>query len=187
MQLLFMMQILWCIGFQAFAQQIQLVKDQSQLNWTGKAAFSAYTLNGTVQAQSGVLEVVDNDIIVAKFVVDMPTIDAEIGQLVTHLRSKDFFEVEKYPEATFILTKPIDLSTTSAKAYGNLTIKNKTEPVALLLNKIQKTNKGWHVVGKAVIDRTKFGIYYNSPNYFKKLRENAIADKFELTFDLLFQ
>jgi len=185
MRLLFIFLILFFVVNQPFAQQFKLDERKTELNWTGKAAFNSYSLSGTIQAKSGTLEMTDNGITAATFVVDMPTIDAEIAQLVKHLRSKDFFQVKKYPETTFVLTKPIDW--TAKKAYGDLTIKNKTQPVVLTLSSIKKTGAGLEINGSATIDRTAFGIYYNSPNYFDKLKENAIADAFELNFKLAFR
>ncbi len=184
MRLFFIFLISFFVVNQSFAQKFNLVNNQTKLGWTGKAAFNSYSLSGTIQAKNGTLEMADNQIVAANFVVDMPTIDADIAQLVKHLHSKDFFQVKKYPEAQFELTKPIDLS--AKTAYGNLTVKGQTQPVALTLNNIKKTSAGVKLSGSATIDRTTFGIYYNSPNYFDKLKENAIADEFEFTFELVF-
>ncbi|MBM6993932.1 MAG: polyisoprenoid-binding protein [Prevotella sp.] len=48
-----------------------------------------------------------------------------------HLRTADFFEVEKYPTMTFKSTKFVATSKKTGKIYGNLTIKGVTKPVVL--------------------------------------------------------
>jgi polyisoprenoid-binding protein YceI len=59
---------------------------------------------------------------------DMSTIkdDAAKAKLETHLKSTDFFDVVKYPTATFTVT-----SATAAQVKGNLTMKGVTKPVTL--------------------------------------------------------
>lgn len=48
-----------------------------------------------------------------------------------HLRSADFFDAEKYPYLTFQSTRVEMLDETSAKLYGDLTIRDVTKPVVL--------------------------------------------------------
>ncbi|MFT5617313.1 MAG: hypothetical protein ACI85I_000529 [Arenicella sp.] len=38
-----------------------------------------------------------------------------------------------------------------------------------------------------IIDRTKFGITYNSPSYFEKMKDQAIADEFTISFNWVFE
>lgn len=48
-----------------------------------------------------------------------------------HLRSADFFDVEKYPTMTFKATKAVMQTKTRGKLYGTLTIKDITRPIVL--------------------------------------------------------
>lgn len=158
---------------------------QSQLTWTGKAAFSAYALSGTIQMETATILVEDEKIKSGNFVFDTKSIDGEIKDLIRHLKSKDFFQVKKYKTAVFELTT-IKLSEEKQWiAEGNLTIKNTTKPVAFLIDQNIAEDQ-LTVKGKAIINRTKFGITFNSPSFFEKMKEQAIADDFELNFELVF-
>ena len=58
------------------------------------------------------------------------SVDTAVAPRDAHLRTADFFEVEKYPSITFKSTK-IRKSNTSYIADGNLTIKDVTKPVSI--------------------------------------------------------
>ena len=167
------------------AQNWTFQPNQSQLNWTGKAAFSAYALSGTIQLKSAEITMGNENIQLGKFVVDMKTIDSEMKDLTKHLKSKDFFEVKKYKTTVFELTQ-IKLSEENQWiAEGNLTIKEKTKPITFLITQ-SIVDSQLLVKGKAIINRTDFGITFNSPSFFEKMKDQAIADDFELNFELMF-
>ena len=70
-------------------------------------------------------------------------------------------------------------------AKGQLTLKDKTQTITFLIQQVVK-RKELTIKGKAIINRTDFGITYNSPSYFENLGDQAIADEMELTFELFF-
>ena len=168
------------------AQDYTLNTEKSSLNWTGKAAFNTYSLSGTLNASSGNLTIKDKELEKTNIVIDMKSLDAENKDLKKHLREKDFFEVKKHNKATFVLTSPIDLSNSSTIAKGNLTVKGITKVYSFPLT-ITKTGNSYQVSGTLKINRTDFKIYYNSPNYFEGIKQNAIADHFDLKLDLVFE
>ncbi|MEL6674081.1 MAG: YceI family protein [Bacteroidota bacterium] len=167
------------------AQTWLLEVKQSQVDWTGKAAFSAYSLSGTLSPAWANFTLADGTMTSAQLTINMKSLAASDKDLQKHLRSKDFFEVKKYPKASFTLTEPVKLAPGEAKLSGRLTIKGETHPIQFTAL-MAKEQGQWSLKGKMVIDRTKYGIYYNSPNFFDNLKGQAIADEFELAFDLRF-
>jgi polyisoprenoid-binding protein YceI len=130
----------------------------------------------------------DGDLLVGgMFVVDMTSInvtDLEAGKgkekLEGHLKSADFFGIEKYPTATLFINK----ATKDGNTYdvnANITIKGTTESINFELE-----------MGKSAattsfkIDRTKFGIRYGSGSFGDDLGDKAISDKFLLDVNLKF-
>jgi len=147
--------------------------------------FSAYTLGGTIQLKSANLRLENEIIQTGNFVFDMKTIDGKIKDLTKHLKSKDFFEVKKYKTATFEL---IEISANEAGeqiAKGQLKIKDKNKPIEFSVQQVVNQNQ-LTIKGKAMVNRTDFGITFNSPSFFEKMKEQAIADEFELVFELVF-
>ena len=124
---------------------------------------------------------------------DMGTLTTgDSPKLQGHLRSPDFFEIEKYPEAKFVITKVEKLATAAAdgathKLVGNLTIKNKTNPIEVMA-KIALENNQWHAKGSTEIkDRTQYDIVYNSQKFtaLSKLGDKMIEDNIKVSFDLV--
>ena len=91
-----------------------------------------------------------------------------------HIKSGDFFEVEKYPTAVLKLN-----SVRNNVGTGTLTIKDKTNPI-----KIQFNRKGKTYSGEVSFDRTDYGIIYGSQNFFKNLGDKAISNNVDVTFSL---
>ena len=83
-----------------------------------------------------------------------------------HLRSADFFEVEKFPQLKFTSTGIEQTADESFNLYGNLTIKGVTKPVKLNMefNGIVKDPQGQEKAGFLVsgkIKRSDWGININ--------------------------
>ncbi|MFI5219702.1 MAG: YceI family protein [Bacteroidia bacterium] len=85
--------------------------DASKIEWIGTKVSGYHT--GTVKIKSGELTVSNGTLTGGNFVMDMATIaatgpkevsDEKSGKLTGHLHSPDFFDVAKYPEATFTIT-----------------------------------------------------------------------------------
>jgi len=84
---------------------------ESIVEWIGTKVSGYHT--GTVNMKSGELTVSNGTVTAGNFVLDMPTIIATgpkkvseeaNGKLTGHLHSADFFDVSKFPEATFTIT-----------------------------------------------------------------------------------
>ena len=89
-------------------------------------------VDGRMDKYDGSLEMKNEDITTAKFnfTIDANSVNTGVQMRDDHLRSADFFEVEKYPDMTFESTKI--LATGKPDYYllhGKLTIKDVTKDV----------------------------------------------------------
>ncbi|MCA0132540.1 YceI family protein [Winogradskyella alexanderae] len=157
------------------AQSHEISTSNSTFSWTGKAAFSSYSLTGKIKVKNGNVVIEGNQIHKFNITMDMKTLNHENSDLEYHLRSKDFFEVNTYTEAKFELTETTRIVNNRALLKGKLTIKDvtKTETFLIYVNQGQS-----EITFNITIDRTVYGVKFNSPSFFKKLKENAIADEF---------
>lgn len=64
-------------------------------------------------------------------VINMASVDTNHAERDKHLRGKDFFDVEKYPEARFVSTGFKDNGDGTAVLTGELTLKGVTRPVTI--------------------------------------------------------
>jgi polyisoprenoid-binding protein YceI len=63
--------------------------------------------------------------------IEVASLESRSDQRDTHLRSADFFDVEKYPFITFKLTSVEPVDAESFRVKGDLTVKNVTKPITL--------------------------------------------------------
>jgi len=174
------------IGMQkAYNQNYKLNKNKSTISWTGKAAFSSYSLKGSITPLEGTISLTNNTITTLDIIINMKSIEHENKDLKNHLKNEDFFEVKTYPEATFSVKDAIEINNTDTMLNGALTIKGKTNTENIPVNLVQ-TESGIILKFSHSIDRTQYGVNHNSPSIFKRMKENAIADVFILEGTLLF-
>lgn len=93
------------------------------------------------------------------------SLDSNHAERDKHLRGKDFFEVDKYPQASFATTA---YSEKGGKGVlkGNLTIRGVTKPVTVDVTHIGNGKDPWGgyrrgFVGTTKIKRADFGMNYN--------------------------
>jgi len=99
--------------------------------------------------------------------VDLSSINTGQEQRDAHIRSADFFEVEKYPEMTFVSTG-VKQGEEGFILEGDLTLKGVTKPVAfnLEVNGFGPDAYGGTRVGfsaETQIGRSDFGVNFNGP------------------------
>ena len=96
---------------------------------------------------TGTISYFPNDITKSsvQFTAKVASLDTGVKQRDDHLRSADFFEVEKYPEITFRSTRLERKTEKTFIAYGDLTIKNVTKEIALPVEFYGATKDSWPV------------------------------------------
>jgi polyisoprenoid-binding protein YceI len=100
--------------------------------------------------------------------VDLSSINTNNEQRDGHIRSADFFEVEKYPTMTFTSTGIRNLEGDGLLLDGDLTLKGVTKPVTfeVEVNGIGPDAYGGTRIGfsaLAEINRNDFGVNFNGP------------------------
>ncbi|MEE9437984.1 MAG: YceI family protein [Saprospiraceae bacterium] len=170
----------------------------SKVIWVGtKATGSSH--NGTINLSEGSLSMKDGNITGGSFVLDMNSITAldlegdDKAYLESHLKgmsdksADDFFNVRKFPKAKFNITKVSNLTGNNDAThliYGNLTMKNTTKQVGFKA-KVSVAGNAVNVSTPSFkINRTDWGIKYNSPTFFQGLKDKAINNDIELKINI---
>jgi len=158
---------------------------ESIINWEGKKIVGE-SHTGTLAIASGSIDIAEGTIIAGKFEVDMLSMkntdlpEEKRAKLVGHLSNGDFFEVDKFPKASFEI-----MMATPNNIDGKLTIKGKTEHVSFPYTLSLEDGK---VVANATLefDRTKFGVTYASGNFVADLaKDRIIEDNISLAIKLV--
>lgn len=182
------------ILFMAFTKPVKkevfkIDTEKSSIDWVAKKVTGKH--NGTIKIASGELVLNNKALKSGSFLIDMNSIvvsdlTGEYNQkLITHLRSDDFFSVEKNAVSKFEITKIKAAGKDRMNITGNLTIKGITQPITFPAS-IKMDGKAIVAVAKGVkVDRTKYDIRYGSKTFFGSIGDKAIDDEFELAINLV--
>jgi len=170
------------------AQTYKARPDKTVILWHGKKIGGEHT--GTIMLKSAELKMQQNRLVGGTIIVDMTTIaDTDIEndgmrkRLEDHLRSDDFFSVERYPEAIFEITGSEVKNGGSINITGNVTIKGITRPLEFVTD-LTSSEESIIFTGHIDIDRTLFDVRYGSTKFFDNIADRAINDIFSLDYEL---
>jgi polyisoprenoid-binding protein YceI len=160
----------------------------SKVHWTGKKVTGEHT--GYLSVGNGTVTVENDKVVGVQLSVDMNSIvctdikdEGTNKKFVGHLKSDDFFSVEKHPNVKFEITSMKPGTAGEYTVNGKLTIKGITNDVNFPA-KVSVNNGLVKAVGTAKLDRTKWDIRYGSGKFFQGLGDKMIYDEFEVTFDI---
>lgn len=159
----------------------------SVIHWTGSKPAGNH--NGKIKVKSGEIRFNNDTLVSGKFSIDMRSISVldltgdEKNDLENHLKGNiqgkedHFFNVEKYPEALFII-KSANKTADYYSIYGELTMKGISNPIKFKANiDFSRDLKNMELTTENFeIDRTKWGIEYKSKSIFDDLKERFIYD-----------
>jgi polyisoprenoid-binding protein YceI len=123
----------------------------------------------------------------AEVTVQLSSVDTGNAQRDEHLRTSDFFEVEKFPTMTFVSTGAVARGDDEYTLTGDLTIHGVTKPVSFDIE-VQGTavdpfgNERIGFEGSTTINRKDWGLTWNAP-----LEAGAgvlVSDKVTITLDV---
>ncbi len=132
---------------------------QSEVTFVGSKVTGSHhggfkTFTGHFTVKDGVP--VGND---HKVVIDMASTFADDAKLTDHLKSPDFFDVEKYPQSTFDITELKKDSDTAYTVSGNFTLHGKTRNISFPAT-VSESGGKVSINSKFNINRKDFDINY---------------------------
>ena len=176
-------------SFGAIAGDYKIDKTKSTVKWTGKKVTGKHY--GTIDLAQGTLTVKDDKIHSGSFEMNMESIvcedikDESTNQkLVGHLKSDDFFSVDKHPVSKMELKTVEHKGGNESSFTRPLTIKGVTHPVTFDAE-ADVSNGRLTSSGIIEVDRTLYDIRYGSGKFFDNLGDNMIYDTFSLDFNVV--
>ncbi|MDO5615813.1 MAG: YceI family protein [Cruoricaptor ignavus] len=147
----------------------------SKIEWKGFKVFKSDNTShfGIIKFESGEVTVKDGKLESGKFVANMNSLENEDlkddadqkGKLEGHLKDGDFFEVEKFPTASYEITKVSEAAEGDYNTLldGNLTIKGITKPVQFKANVSVNNGEVSIATEPTDINREDFGVKFQIP------------------------
>jgi hypothetical protein len=165
---------------------------KSNVEWIGARPASQH--NGEVSLKEGFLYVNEGQIVGGEFTIDLTDITvlditdpSRNARLKGHLESDDFFDVENHPEANFTLTdiKATDDAAGRYRITGNLLMRGVNRAVTF---DADVDINGDQISARSVqfvINRTEWGVNYQSRTIFGNVLDNFILDDIALVVNLV--
>ncbi len=119
-------------------------------------------------------------------IVDAASIDTGTADRDTHLRSADFFDVEKFPSLTFQSTRVERIDDQRFRLVGNLTIRDVTREVVLEATYGGRSKDPWGneragFEAKTSLERKDFGLTWNQ---LLEVGGVLVGDRVELEIEI---
>ncbi len=199
-KILIIASMLASVSFADVAKPTTVAKDTkptsvSKMNVTGTVKWTGFGVgkshSGDIALKSGSVEMNGTALTGGSFTLDMTSLKTgDSPKLEGHLRSPDFFDVDKFQEGQFKITKVEEIKDAKAgpthKIFGELTIKGKTHPEEFLAT-VSKQGKGFAAkVETEIKDRTQYDIVYNSGKFkaVSVLGDKLINDNIKIQLDI---
>ena len=146
------------------SQELTVNLESSEVTWKGEM-LGVYSHSGTVDLQSASLEIKGSQVVSGSFVIDLGSItptdenyseDRPKENLVGHLSSPDFFDVENFPTAKFVVQESDGQTVT-----GELTIRGTTHTETFESVMVSQDGNDYKISGKLVFDRKKYDVSFD--------------------------
>lgn len=160
-------------------EKLTLSSDTSKLDWVGSKVTGSHVgsfkkFSGSIvlaggKAEGGFIEVT----------IDTTSVDSDAAKLTKHLKNEDFFNVEKFPKATFVSTAITAGGAQGAThtITGNLELNGIKKSISFPA-KITITDAEVTSTTEFSINRKDFGIVYNGKP------DNLIRDDVVIKLDI---
>ncbi|MCW1915575.1 YceI family protein [Luteolibacter sp. GHJ8] len=169
--------------------------NESRVLWTGRNLLNRH--DGSIPIKSGELKIEAGRLVGGEFTLDMRGItctdlngDKLHDVLIDHLHSDDFFDVEFYPEARFVITQASPQNGASPgspnlKVAGELTLKGITQPVEFAACAGVTSEGKLAAQASFSIDRTRWNVFYGSGKFFRNLGGHLVNDLIDLNLRIV--
>ncbi len=108
-----------------------LVPDRSTVAFMTKSMYGLVPVKGRFHEFSGDGQITDAPNIFGRVDIKAASLDTKLNMRDKHLRSADFFDVEKYPDISVVVTSAEGIGSDTVDLRANLTVKGTTAPVPL--------------------------------------------------------
>lgn len=142
---------------------------KSEVKWKGTKMRGLGKHEGIISVKSGYFETKDGEFYGGKIVFDMNSISVTDipkrepiprRRLNNHLKSDDFFGVEKYPEAEFLIVKVLEKEKQNITVEGELSIRGVKDRITVLLEISRDNSAIRSISSKLEFDRFNWNIGY---------------------------
>ncbi|MGW6397309.1 YceI family protein [Streptomyces sp. NPDC055134] len=159
--------------------QWQLDADASTVALKHRTMWGLVTVKGAFGVVGGDGEVRPDGTATGAVTLDVASLDTMNAKRDTHLRSADFFDVEKHPEITFEVRGVETGAEATAQVEGRLTVRGVSRPVSVPVRLTREGADAVTLAAEFTVDRAEFGMGWNQLGMLRGL--TAVAGSLRFT------
>jgi polyisoprenoid-binding protein YceI len=138
-----------------------LVPGRSTIAFQNKTFWGLVNVKGTFGEFSGDGQVTGKGAVFGRIDIRAASLNTGIRKRDRHLRSADFFDVEKYPEMSVVVTGAQPADGERAELRASLTVKGITRPIELPVTAGRRDDGTIAVSGRTTLNRSDFEVTGN--------------------------
>ncbi|MDR0361004.1 MAG: YceI family protein [bacterium] len=135
-------------------------REQGEIGFAVKGMWGLQTVRGTFRSYDGSLRVVDG-VADGHLTIDAASLDTGLAMRDQHLRSADFFDVERYPHIVLAATAAGPGEGGALVVRANLTVESSQVELRIPIEVVQEADGGLHLRGEASVSREAAGLRWN--------------------------
>ena len=138
-----------------------LVPDRSAITFKIRNMWGLLRVKGRFTEFSGDGQLTSNGAVYGRLDIHAASLRTGIGRRDRHLRSADFFDVERYPEISVVVTALQPTTGNAAELRASFAVKGINEPVPLPVRVAELNDGSVRISGETKVDRAQFGLGWN--------------------------
>jgi len=138
-----------------------IVPDRSTVTFKIRNMWGLVNVKGRFTDFSGDGQLTGNGAVFGRLDIRAGSLDTGIGRRDEHLRSADFFDVDRFGEISVVVTAVQPTEGKAAELRANFTIKGVTAPLLLPVTVTEAGDGSIQISGETKIDRSQFNIGWN--------------------------
>jgi polyisoprenoid-binding protein YceI len=156
-----------------------LLPQRSVIGFKTKTMWGLIPVKGRFHEFSGDGQITETATVFGRLDIKAASLDTRLRKRDTDLRSPAFFDVEKYPDLSVVVTGAEVAGDDTVDVRTDLTVKETTAPLPLQVKVAVLDDGAVRVTAQTTIDRKQFGVDGNMLG--------MVGDKTTLSADLVFR
>ena len=144
---------------------------RSTIGFTAKSMWGLARVKGRFTEFSGDGQIADAQTVFGRIDIQVASVDTKIRRRDDHLRSADYFEAEKFPDISVVVTSAEAIDRNTVDLRAQLTVKGTTTPLPLRTTVAVLDDGAVRLSAQATIDRNDFGV---DGNLMGMIRDKAM-------------
>jgi polyisoprenoid-binding protein YceI len=138
-----------------------IVPGRSTITFKVKNMWGLLNVKGRFTEFSGDGQLSGRGAVFGRLDIRTASLNTGIGRRDRHLRSADFFDVERFPEISVVVTAVHPTEGQAAELRANFTVKGITAPLSLPVTITELGDGSIQISGEVKVDRSQFDLGWN--------------------------